>query len=129
MWEGNAPRCSCTGCDGCDKWEADGPGCWQPRCTADKRLALDNKRCYSCAPYRDEANASTQGKGAGKGNSSTGSGAAARDTRGEDDASIGELREVLRVLTEEIGVLGTDLRNLRRDFLNLKARVGSWERY
>ena len=67
---------------------------------------------------RSKKNASTQGKGAGKGNSSTGSGAAAGNARGEDDASIGELREVLRVLTEEIGVLGRDLRNLRRDFLN-----------
>ena len=105
-------------------------------------------RCFQCAPHRDQTNASTQGKGAGKGQSSTGSGAAAGTARREDDAQsstgsdsaagtarreddarIAELREVIRTFTEEVGALRRDLTHLRNEFLNLHARVESWGRW
>ena len=85
-------------------------------------------RCFGCGPLRDAAIARTQGKSAGKGSSGTGIGAPAGDARGEDDASIGELREYLRGLTEEIAALRESVRNLRLDFANLKEKVERLER-
>ena len=96
---------------------------------SDRLLEPANMRCFGCGAHRDEAIASTQGKGAGKGQSSTGSGAAAGTARREDDARIAELREVIRTFTEEVGALRRDLTHLRSDFLNLQARVQGWERW
>ena len=118
-WEGNAPKCACGGCEKCYTWPALGPGCWNVRRRLDQRLELHNMRCFDCGLYRDQKNASTQGKGAGKGKSSTGSDAAAGTASREDHARIAELRE--------FAALRRDLNQLRSDFLNLQERVGRLE--
>ena len=77
MWEMDALRCKCTGCEGCSEWLSDGPGCRQKRAKSERFRKPEDMMCFACAAFRDEAITSTQGKGAGKGQSSTGSGAAA----------------------------------------------------
>ena len=148
MWHMNAPKCSCPGCPRCYEWPSQGPGCRHTRAKSDRLLEPANMRCVGCGAHRDEAIASTQRKGAGKGQSSTGSGAAAGTARREDDAQsstgsdsaagtarreddarIAELREVIRTFTEEVGALRRDLTHLRSEFLNLQARVEGWARW
>ena len=148
MWEMNAPRCSCPGCASCSEWLSEGPGCWQPRARSERHKDLATMRCSECAAVRDAAIQSTQGKGAGKGQSSTGSGAAAGTARREedaqsstgsdsaagtarreDDARIAELKEVIRTYREEVGALRKDLTELRREFMSFQARVEGWGRW
>ena len=128
MWQSSAPRCSCPGCRVCGLWPSYGDGCWNTRARNDRNLAPEDMRCTVCGELRDRARAMTQGKGAGKGSSGTGIGAPAGDASGEDDASIGELREHLRGLTEEIARLRDLVTLLRIDIANLKEKVDRQER-
>ena len=115
---------------------------------SDRLLEPANMRCFGCGAHRDEAIASTQGKGAGKGQSSTGSGAAAGTARrehdahsstgsdsaagtarSEDDARIAELKEDIRTCREEGRALRKELTELRREFMSVQATVEDWGRW
>ena len=106
-----------------------GVGCWQARARKERYKLLEDMRCCDCAVIRDAENARTQAKGAGKGQSSTGSDSAAGTARSEDDARIAELKEVIRTYREEVGALRKDLTELRREFMNVQARVEGWGRW
>ena len=95
----------------------------------EKYKLLEDMRCCECAVIRDAEIARTQAKGAGKGQSSTGSDSAAGTARSEDDARIADMKEVIRTYREEVGALRKDLTELIREYLNVQARVEGWGRW
>ena len=53
MWEMDALRCTCPGCDRCYVWLSDGPGCTQNRAKAEKCKLPEDMRCVQRAAFRD----------------------------------------------------------------------------
>ena len=148
MWEMNAPRCSCPGCASCSEWLSEGPGCWQPRARSERHKDLATMRCSECAAVRDAAIQSTQGKGAGKGQSSTGSGAAAGTARREDDAQsstgsdsaagtarreddarIVQLNIDMRTCRDEVRRNRLEITALSDEVMRLQAMMEDWARW
>ena len=90
----------------------------------------EDMRCCERAVIRDaEEKARKQAKGAGKGQSSTGSDSAASTAKSEDDARIAELKEDIRTCREEVRAMRKELTELSREFMSVQATVEDWGRW
>ena len=116
MWEMDALRCKCPGCDGCYEWLSDGPGCRQNRAKSTKNRKPEDMRCFECEPYF---------VGAG----STGSASAAGTARREDDARIVQLNINMSTCLEEVRRTQLEITELRGEVRRLQTMMENWARW
>ena len=79
-------------------------------------------RCHQCEAIRDQAMTSTEGKGAGKGQSST-------DARREEDARIVQLNIEISTLLDEVQRHQLAITELQGEVRRLHAILEKWDRW
>ena len=106
-----------------------GVGCWQARARKDRYKLLEDMRCCDCAVIRDAEKARTQAKGAGKGQSSTGSDSAAGTARREDEARFVQLNIEISNLIDRIQRQQLAIEDLQDQVRRLHAILEKWNQW